>query len=66
SAAGYNHFSDHSFHIGGASFLLQLGFDIKYIRMVGIWKTITYERYLRFLHNYIPTYSQKSPSCPTS
>ncbi|KAH8922537.1 hypothetical protein BT69DRAFT_1204217, partial [Atractiella rhizophila] len=47
SAADYNHFAGHSFHIGGASFLLQLGFDIEYIRMVGKWKPITYERYLR-------------------
>ncbi|KAH8929727.1 hypothetical protein BT69DRAFT_1211126, partial [Atractiella rhizophila] len=52
SAAGYYHFSSHSFHIVDASFLLQLGFDIEYIRMVGRWKTIMYERYL--LDDYTP------------
>ncbi|KAH8930384.1 hypothetical protein BT69DRAFT_1188783, partial [Atractiella rhizophila] len=39
--------SGHSFRIGGPSLLLKLGFEIEYIRLVGRWKSISYELYLR-------------------
>ncbi|KAH8917833.1 hypothetical protein BT69DRAFT_1200963, partial [Atractiella rhizophila] len=44
---GYASISGHSFRISGTSLRLKLGFETEYIRLVGRWKSISYELYLR-------------------
>ncbi|KAH8917164.1 hypothetical protein BT69DRAFT_1249148 [Atractiella rhizophila] len=54
STFGYPHITGHSHRIGGASLMLNLGFEIEFIRIIGRWKSISYALYLRLLDEFIP------------
>jgi hypothetical protein len=40
------HYKHHSFHIGGATRLANLGFSETYIRKIGRWKSNAIQRYI--------------------
>ena len=45
--AGYGTTFGHSFRIGGASFLLAQGVSPEVVRLMGRWRSLAYEVYIR-------------------
>lgn len=54
TAAGGGKFFGHSLRIGGASFFLSRGVSPEIVKLLGRWKSITYEVYVRALKLIAP------------
>ena len=52
--AGDGQFFGHSLRIGGASFYLARGVSVEIVRMLGRWKTVAYELYVRAFEMIAP------------